>query len=82
MDYSVTPAVFKLTDRVAALQLDDVHAVLDDSGVRTYELKYVLRDSVYWKIPLTLVDVGITVKVDELEVAESLPLPSPMTVNF
>ncbi len=41
------------TNRIAALELDSVSCTMDESSVRTYELRYAIRDSVTWELPLT-----------------------------
>jgi hypothetical protein len=57
------------TTRVAALELVSFTATMDESNVRTYELKYSIKDSVVWEIPVALETFAITVTVDDEIVA-------------
>ena len=59
-----------------------MNAVMDESAVRTYDLKYVLRDSVTWEVPLAMTDVKVRVQIDGAITAVILPLPNPLTVNL
>ena len=55
---------------------------MDESAVRTYDLKYVLRDSVTWELPLTMSTIKVRVKIDGATTPVVLPLPNPLTVNL
>jgi len=37
-----------ITDRVAALNLQDISPTIDDSNVRTYDLRYVMPGNYKW----------------------------------
>jgi hypothetical protein len=57
-------AVLNGTSRVAALELCSATSMLDESSVRTYELKYELRDTATWELPSNLVDLKLHISAD------------------
>ena len=71
-----------VTERVAALELTDVVPTMDESSVRTYDLRYVLRDSQTWEIPLDVTLVKFYVLFDDASAPMELPLPNPILLNF
>ena len=62
--------------------MESVVATMDDSQVRTYELRYAIRDCVTWQLPIALRTLRFRLKIDSSEVAETLPLPNPLSLNF
>lgn len=52
------------TSRVAALELYSAASMLDESSVRTYELKYELRDTATWEIPSNIEDLKFHIQAD------------------
>ncbi len=68
--------------RIAALEIQDVQASIDDSNLKTYEIKYALKDVVTWDLPLEMTTIDLSIKIDDSQVAENLPLPNPMVLNI
>lgn len=52
------------TSRVAALELFSATSMLDESSVRTYELKYELRDTATWELPINLEELKLHISAD------------------
>ena len=60
--------------RIAALELAEISPVLDDSTLRTYDLRYSLKEPVSWSIPMSVTDIEFEVQVDDSQTAVVLPL--------